>query len=385
MPRGRFSRVLLVMLTLSVAANVALWRTGTLRAVRAPGDVLEGQGGIAGVLSAEDSGNGTVSSRSGAAASGVAATLAFLASIEDEHLRPAREIADAWWSGGGDYQSAYAGALSQGLASMRDELARRFGNDVKDDPALRWLYRPLDPLYWFLSSDEQLAIQNLRLERDKALQAAAREASRPAAGASAPNAMAVDEGLTLGIMREYQSDLAALLHADALLELELRDSAIAQQLRASGVSLSESEFRDAYTLLASLQRETADPVDAAAVRDRLRGLLGNRRFAALWAARDPMFAEISVIAERHSLAEATALSAYELINEFQDRRSELARTAGLHPDRAAQDARALADDERAALSRLVGEAVADEIVRGRARLSYQLFSGSRESQGGRFR
>jgi len=387
MPRGRFNRVLLLLLTLSVAVNVALWRNEMARAIGSVGAVVDNDSGIASQWRA-------TSGETPPRVFDVGYRLAHLGSIEEGHLRAAREIADAYWSGDGDYQSAYADALAQGLASIRDELASRFGPEVKDDPALRWLYRPLDPLYWFLSSDEQLAIQRLRLERDQALQAAARDVSRPTAGAAPGAAPAIDDGVTLAIVRKYQADLAALLEADVLLELELRDSAIAQQLRTSGVELTENEFRDAYSLMAALQRDSADPIDALAVRERLRGLLGPRRFAALWAARDPMFAEIAEIAERHSLPAATASSAYELMSEFQDRRLMLARTAGGNPDRAAQDALALAADERTALTRLVGEEVADEIVRGRARVSYRLFgsagrppdfSDSRESQGGRFR
>lgn len=377
MPKGRFSRVVLVLLVLSVAANVALWRgesAGTERSL----DVGP-LAGIAGDLSASAEGSAPVALEPGA-------TLAFVASIEGEHLRQAREFADAYWSGDGEYQSAYADALSRGLASIRDDLASRFGPAVKDDPALRWLYRPLDPLYWFLSSDEQLAVQSLRMERDRALQAAARDAGRPAAGAGPAGTMPVNEAATLAIVQKYQADLAALLDADVLLELELRDSAIAQQLRSSGIELTENEFREAYSLMAALQRDSADLIDAVAVRERLRDLLGNRRFAALWAARDPMFAEIAAIAERRALPEQMALSVYELMSEFQDRRLALARTAELGPDRAAQDAQALADDERAALARLVGDEVADEIVRGRARMSYRLFGNdSRGTQGGRFR
>lgn len=392
MPKGRINRVLLMLLVLSAAANVALWRNEVARAMGAVGAVVDN----------DSDSEGHWRSTAGepqAGAFDAADRLAFLGNIEDEHLRRAREIADAWWSGRGEYESAYADAVAAGLASIRDELTRRFGPDVKDDPALRWLYRPLDPLYWFLSSDEQLAIQDLRRERDRALQAAVRDAGRPAvrpgiASALPAGSAAIDQAVTLAIVQEYQAGLAALLDADTLLELELRDSAIAQQLRTSGIDLTESEFRDTYTLLAALQRESADPIDAVAVRERLRDLLGMQRFAALWAARDPMFAEIAAIAGRHTLPEITASSVYELMTDFQDRRLALARMAGGNTDQAARDALALANDERAALARLVGEEVADEIIRGRARVSYRLFdsggrppdlSDSRESQGGRFR
>jgi hypothetical protein len=231
------------------------------------------------------------------------------------------------------------------------------------------------------------------LERDRALQVAARDAGRSAGRNTVAGATGVPDAATLAIMQKYQAGLEALLDADTLLEFELRDSATAQQLRASGVDFSEDEFRQVHALVASLQGAPGDIDDVMDVRERLRSLLGDRRFASLWATRDPMFAEVAEIAERHTLPDAMALSVYEVLNGFQDRRMELARMTELDPDRALRDGRALADEERAAIARLVGDEVADEIVRGRALLSYRLFGASgrtrqnsvrQESQGGRF-
>jgi hypothetical protein len=392
MPRGRFNHVLLALLMVSAAVNVAVWR-GTADTA---GNFTAGDpAGDAGFLDYESAADREAASRTFDAVE----KFAFLEDLEQRHLRRAREISDRYWSADGEYQSAYMAALAEGLRSIRDDLVSRYGAEVKDDPALHWLYRPLDPLYRFLTSDQQLAVQRLRLERDLSLQAAARGAGRTA-GTNAPGAanapgvaMGAGDAATLAIMQEYRAGLAALLDADTLLEFELRDSATAQQLRASGVDLAEDEFRQVYALMAGLQDASGQVDDVIETRDRLRSLLGSRRFALLWAARDPMYAEVVGIMQKHGLSDALALSVYEVMNGFQDQRMEIAGRNGRAPDRPASGALALADDEHVAIARLVGEEIADEIVRSRALLSYRLFGGSgrmqqdsvrQESQGGRF-
>ena len=108
MPKGRINRVLLVLLVLSTATNVALWRHEMAKPEQAGGAVVRERAGTW-----YEQGARVVDGV--AAESDAAAMLVFLEGLEDEHLRPAREIADAWWSGDGDYESAYADALSLGL------------------------------------------------------------------------------------------------------------------------------------------------------------------------------------------------------------------------------------------------------------------------------
>jgi hypothetical protein len=309
--------------------------------------------------------------------------LAILLRLEAEHLQGAQEISANYWSAADEFEGAYAAALLDGRAAIRAELVRRLGPAAKEDPSFRALFRPMDPMYSFLTSDQQLAIQALKLERDAALQAAARKAEG-AGPAMQPGAMAVDDSEARAIMQRYTAGLESLLDRAALLELQLRDSPIAQQLRASGVGFTESEFRQTYELMAELQQAPAEIDAALAVREQLRNLLGERRFASLWASRDPAFSRLAETADRHGLHEGMALSVYEVMNRFQDRRMQLAQTADRDPDRAARDSLALANDERMAIARLVGDAIADDIVRGRALETYRLFH-STEPTGVRLR
>jgi Pyruvate/2-oxoacid:ferredoxin oxidoreductase gamma subunit len=375
---------LLILLTSSAALNVVLWfgagaAPDPVRSANVP--AFAGFAEIAGEPRGADVGTSAV-------AADAIAKLAQLRSLEDDYLRAARGVSDQYWSADSEYQPAYQQALTDGQKHLRTELLGRYGAAAKDDPLFRSHFRPLDPLYWFLTSDEQLAIQALRFGRDAALQSAARGANRTAA---ADGVMRVGDVATLAVVQKYQADLATVLDADTLFEFELRDSPVAAQLRTSGLNFTESEFRQVYALMAGLQGGPAEIDELIETRHRLREVLGNRRFAALWAARDPGFADLSEIAERRSLPEGMALAVYELMNEFQDRRIGLAKAAERDPGRAAQAALTLADDERMAITRLVGEEVADEIVRGRALRSFRMFGGTgrpepafdwQESQGG---
>jgi hypothetical protein len=354
MPKRLFNCALLALLTVSAAANVALWRGGSAGSEVAPeaqpaGAVQPAMGEAPRAARADDAGK-----------------LALLRSLEDEHLRAARGIADEYWSAGAGYESSYATALRDGLEAVREALERRYGEGAKDDVAFRTVFRPLDPMHWYLSSDQQLAIQSLKLERDLALQEAARNTG---------------DAATPAIMQRYQSGLAALLDAGTLLEFELRDSPIAAELRSSGIELSEREFRETCALMARLGGSgpgggRTEPASVLATREALRDLLGPGRFVALWAARDPFFAELGQIVERHSLPESTALGIYEVMGEFQDRRIRLAEIAARDPERAARDSMALTEEERAAIARLTGAEIAEEIVRGRALQSFRRFGGS---------
>ena len=363
MPRRR-SRLLPVLLILSAAANAFLFlRTH---------DSADGQR-TAAFTRGESRNASADDSRTGASSHDLAYKLEALQRLEDEHLRAARELADVYWSAHDDSQHSYAEAFAAGLESVRAGLVRQLGAEAKADPLFRPLFRPLDQIYWFLTSDEQIGIQKLRLERDLALQAAARAAPLTAEVA-AGGAPGLGHEATRAIVEEYQAGLAALLDADTLLEFELRDSAIAEQLRASDVEFTESEFRQVFSLMAGLQGGVTEIDEVRSTRDRLRNILGPQRFALLWAARDPMYADLKRVAARHSLPEGQVLSVYGVTQEFQDRRMALGQQASVNPGRAATDALALAEEERRAIARIVGDDIADEIVRGRALQSFRLFN-----------
>jgi hypothetical protein len=291
-----------------------------------------------------------------------------LLALEQRAMAEARTaLADYW---GADYEARYAAVMFRLTAGIREALIAQFGDSARDEPQFRRLFYPLDAVLPFLSPDQQLALQHLRFERDQRLRADAGHSPTPPAINGPPSSAS---STVPAAEAEFRRALSDLLGPDALFELELRDSAIARQLRSSGVGLSESEFRRAFEVLRALEGQPGSIESALAARAALRDLLGDRRFAELWSARDPKFAVLAQIAARHELGDARLLTVYSLLGDFEDRRMRAALIADRDPERASRQMQRIADEERAELVRQLGEDVADDLLRGRAAQSLRVF------------
>lgn len=233
-----------------------------------------------------------------------------------------------------DAGSGFASALrlSAELDQARAALVEVFGAAAEHEPEFARLFRPLDPAFSFLSSAEQVAIQKLKLEQQTG------------------NAL--------------EESLGAELEPTAVHEYLLRDSPLAEQLRRSGVEFTETQFRETFDILHNLERAAPNAGLYANARNALRVLLGARRFAVLWAARDPLFSTVQRIGEMHGLEEETVLTVYELFNDHQDAMLEVARSANGDQARQSRGLREAQTSLEARLSGLVGAEVADDIVRG---------------------
>jgi len=292
-----------------------------------------------------------------------------LLALEQRAMADARNALADYWAAD-DYEARHSAVMFRLTAGLREALIARYGDSARDDPQFRRLFHPFDAVLSFLSSDQQLAIQRLKFERDQLLRADAGDV-RPKT--VLPGVPAIAGNSALVADATFRQALTDLLGPDALFELEVRDSAVARQLRSSGVALSESEFRRVFEVLRALERQPGSIGSALAARAALRDLLGDRRFAALWSARDPRFADLARIAARHELGDARLLAVYSLFNDFEDRRMRAALTADRDPERAGRELERISDEERAELVRQLGEDVADDLLRGRAVQSLNIF------------
>jgi hypothetical protein len=300
-------------------------------------------------------------------------TAAILSDIENESLERARQLARQYWRTGGDYELAYGEAMLAAREDVRSELLTVFGEEARRDPLFHRYFRPLDPMYAFLTSDQQLSIQQLKFERDKKLKTAMSQ-GRPDVQLTGTGA--IDPRVVEAINGSFQAELQTLLDESALFEFQLRESPTAQQLRASRVQLTEDEFRETFSALSTLQDGPVDIEDALEGRSELRRILGTRRFAALWSARDPVYSRVLDVVARNGLDGRTADAIYEVMNDFQDRRMRAASFAGDQPDRAAAESALISEQERDSIARLVGDPIAAEVLRARAVQSYRLFGGN---------
>ena len=254
--------------------------------------------------------------------------------------------------------------LAEELDEARAALVEAFGAGAESEPAFARLFRPLDPRFSFLSSAQQVAVQKLKLEQ----QAKRLASSATHAAVAEPVSGVPTDAATV----ELAAGLAALLEPPVLHEYLLRDSALADQLRRSRVEFTEAEFRETFDVLRRLEESSPDAGVYASARDALRTLLGARRFAALWAGRDPLFAAIARAGVKHALEEETVLSVYELFNDHQDSVLEATRSANGDRQRqgeALQEAQARLESR---LSGLVGADVAADIQRSYAQQALTL-------------
>jgi hypothetical protein len=265
------------------------------------------------------------------------AKMLLFARLEARARELALEPPPPYWQRDAGSSLASALRLSAELDHARAALVDAFGGDVEREPAFARLFRPLDPVFSFISPTQQVAIQKLRLER----------ASSDASGAA----------------NEFAASLGTLLEPTILHEYLLRDSPLAEQLRRSGVEFTEAEFRETFGILRSLEQSTRDPGAYANARSALRALLGARRFTILWSGRDPLFSAVQRAGEKHSLDDEKLLSVYELFNDHQDALLEVTRSANGDLQRLRQGLREAQTRLETLLSGLVGAEVAADIER----------------------
>jgi hypothetical protein len=235
---------------------------------------------------------------------------------------------------------------------MRNELQAALGAGAERAPELARVFRPLSPRFEFLSAQEQVAVQDWRLHRvaEHAPAERGRGAAPPAVGDFGGDELA---------------QLGEVLPPGAAFEVALRESALAEQLRASGATFTETEFRETYALLtdAAARRDVEAQL---AQRRRLRALLGAERFDRVWAIRDPLAAVVRDASRERGLDDADALRAYGVLNANQERLTELAATGDLKSERTVAAAQAIARDEQTELARAVGEENARAILNARS-------------------
>jgi hypothetical protein len=288
-----------------------------------------------------------------------------LARLEARARELAVEPPPPYWQR--DTGSALASALrlSAELDHARAALVEAFGAEAEREPTFARLFRPLDPVFSFISSAQQIAIQRHKLEQQVALADAVQRAPVAEPLSRAPsNATAA--------ANKFAESLGTMLEPTAFHEYSLRDSPLAEQLRRSGVEFTEAEFRETFDILRRLERSIPDTGSYANARGELRALLGGRRFSILWASRDPLLSTVRRAGEKHSLDNEKLLSVYELFNDHQDALLEVTRSASGDLGRQSRSLREAQTRLETRLSGLVGVEVAADIERSYAQQAMSL-------------
>jgi hypothetical protein len=249
--------------------------------------------------------------------------------------------------------------------SIRQALKEKFGEDAEHDPLFARLFRPLDSRYPYLSSRSQLALS--KLQRSRTAESVAR--IRPEGSTNAAP----------GPVRDPLNEgLRKVLSPAELEAYELRESPLARQLRASGVTASEGEFRAAFQILNRADPSQGPAAYLGAQRD-LEKLLGQERAVQFSASRDPAFQTVRETASAQSVNDAQALKVYDAIKAAQLNSLEAQSSAGGDRALAAQKIRDIMSRRDAQIASLVGESAAKEILMA---YSNKLMSMSRRNDVG---
>ncbi len=196
----------------------------------------------------------------------------------------------------------------------------------------------------FLSSAQQLA---LKMQRGREQPRAALDSARPGERPSP-------------LMQQSEDEIRAIFSDEtSYREYSLRESPLAYQLRASGVSFAEDEYRTVFTLIDDL-RSNPNPVKFAERRREVQRALGAERSTRLWAAFDPSFGALEAVAKKHGLVDATVLAAFQILLEAQDDMAAASTTTDI--SRRASRLRELMSRRDRSLRELVGEAAATELL-----------------------
>ncbi len=255
-------------------------------------------------------------------------------------LRNAMRPAGVAWRSDPAAESQRVEELLGSEHAARAALIDTFGEGVRRSPALWYLFTPLIDRMPELDSDRQIAIYDL--ER------------RFIASAAGDGARASFADHLAGVRRTAGDAVA--------LEYALRTSPLAAELRNSGIDLSEQEFRYAYEAL-STGAVAGDGMALVEVRRGLRSRLGDRRFARLWALRDPRFAQLKTVAARFNLHDDKLIAAYA---ELMDTLDSMFMTVLRGDDAEAtsqQQLRTLHEGGRRRLTEIVGSSAADAMMR----------------------
>ena len=255
-------------------------------------------------------------------------------------LRDARLPAGVPWLDDAGAESQRIERIRIAEQAARATLVEIFGEAARHAPAFWYLFTPLVDRMPELGSEEQIAIHDL-------------ERRFIAAGHA---------GGAQQRFADHLANIRSVAGERTAREYALRTSPLAAELRNAGIDLSEAEFRSAYDVLATVAG-SRDGLALVEARGKLQALLGGRRFARLWAQRDPRFARLKAVAAGFGLRDDTVIAGYAVLLDAHD--SMLA--TALHADGSeatSQDAlRTLHESGRRRLTEIVGSSAADAMMR----------------------
>ena len=184
---------------------------------------------------------------------------------------------------------------------IRISLVEIFGETAKTDSAFSQLFQPLAQRLHFLSSDQQIAVQEQRVSAE--INTLKRSQSGNYDGEQA------------------RVNVTDLLPAEAAFEYGVRYSTKAEQLRHADIDFSEELFRDTFRVVAATSNELGKRQQGGSAiiqqRTELRALLGQDDATRVMAALDSRFANMSKKGRFQGLTQDQLYFVYQIIADSE--------------------------------------------------------------------
>lgn len=301
-----------------------------------------------------------------------------LAAINRDFLiqEQSRQIDTPYWKrperGRYRYQTVMADLSNK--EAKRTLLLDIFGEDIIEDPVFADLFKPLDESLAFLSSDKQIAMDSLR------------RSSRAAGTVQRSGFLREDRTEIRSTAADLNRAIEELLTPDEYLEMQLRESRLAQVVKSNmdGMEYGEQEFRDIFQIRNALESDAErasgpggrDAFMAAreASNEQVRDYLGEQRFEEYERLQDPLFRSLKTVGEYYNTSESDVVAVYDITNQANTQIRELSQNKQLTKQESRQKVEEIQAETHSNIVDLVGEEAADSVLQNTRRYN---FRGSR--------
>lgn len=301
-----------------------------------------------------------------------------LAAINRDFLiqEQSRQIDTPYWKrperGRYRYQTVMADLSNK--EAKRTLLLDIFGEDIIEDPVFADLFKPLDESLAFLSSDKQIAMDSLR------------RSSRAAGTVQRSGFLREDRTEIRSTAADLNRAIEELLTPDEYLEVQLRESRLAQVVKSNmdGMEYGEQEFRDIFQIRNALESDAErasgpggrDAFMAAreASNEQVRDYLGEQRFEEYERLQDPLFRSLKTVGEYYNTSESDVVAVYDITNQANTQIRELSQNKQLTKQESRQKVEEIQAETHSNIVDLVGEEAADSVLQNTRRYN---FRGSR--------
>lgn len=213
-----------------------------------------------------------------------------------------------------EYWKAQPFGVQTGKADegLRNKLLQSFGPEAGEIPEYADLFKPYARHLPFLSSEKQLALQEIFAHSGDAM-------------SGAPASIRCSSASCVDAVRKLLTD-------EELFEYQLRASPLADQLLRFGFAYTETEFREVYRVLAS-------PSKTGKEQEQIERILGKERLARFQQAQDPVYQAMLQGASHRGIGIDAVDAAYDVVKASQQRLlalkspSDAAKRASIYAER----------------------------------------------------